>query len=303
MGNYLIKIARWTQPDFLGLARRSKRAQLITVSYSHFAEFARWSLQLRQIAFDEHKYAPLQHVLPVLAARFPSASMSRHLSTTSKMKTWSSNGNPKQSNGATSIPLCILPDGTVLRDSWEIASFAGLEPPSPELKLILDEDLGPLARQYIYSYVLKPSNVNIWDALVTTNKGMLWRLFWWVYGKRMLTQTMHKMLRPMDALVVNNCKDKLRETVEKLGVLLQNSNGKYIQGERLTAADIAIASLASVLVFPPALCNGEFSGIFSQLQSQDSELAQDVMYWRQTRIGEFVLFMYSEHRKSAPFFP
>lgn len=214
------------------------------------------------------------------------------------MKTWTKEGNPKQSNGATSVPLCILPDGTVLNDSWEIASFAGLEPPSAELKHILDEELGPLARQYIYSFVLKPSNANIWEALITTNKSMLWRFFCWVYGKRVLTQAMHKMLRPTDTQLINHCKEKLRQTFYDLGALLEQSGGKYMQGDRITAADIAVASLASILVFPPNLCNGEFSEIFDQLQSQDSSLAEEVLYWRRTKIGEFVLFMYSAHRNA-----
>ena len=48
-------------------------AQLLTIPYSHYVEFARWSLQLGGKKFEETKYMPGQHILPMLALRWTGA--------------------------------------------------------------------------------------------------------------------------------------------------------------------------------------------------------------------------------------
>jgi hypothetical protein len=64
----------------------------------------------------------------------------------------------------------------------------------------------------------------------------------------------------------------------------------------MTSTDLAIASLAAAVVFPDTYCRGEFYQVFHGMELQDPEFAADVKYWRDTELGEFVLYMHQHHR-------
>lgn len=298
MGNLLVTLAQLTQPNFVELARDRKKPQLVTIAYSHYVEFARWSLEYAGVPFDEHKYAPVQHVLPTIAARIPRGGNKKEaLPTSTKTRTYRADGSIKDSNGATSVPVCILPDGEVLADSWSISKFSGLEQPSDELKKILDESLGPLTRQYEYSFILKKSNRPIWDELCTQGRGVLWRLLWWSYIGNMTTSMMAKFFQPNNAALVAKCREDLENTFKILNDMLQKSGGQYIAGDHLTAGDIAIASLAAVIVNPDMYCHGECRSVFAKLELRDEAFAKELIYWRGTPIGQYVMRIYSQHRQ------
>ncbi|KAH8065798.1 L-cystine transmembrane transporter [Aureococcus anophagefferens] len=63
---------------------------------------------------------------------------------------------PRRSDGRASA---VMPDGAVLADSWAIAE-AVQGPVDPALKALLDEDLGPLSRQWIYEKLFREANAN-----------------------------------------------------------------------------------------------------------------------------------------------
>ena len=172
MGSFIVTLARWTQPNFVEKAKQSGRLHLLTIPYSHYVEFARWSLQIRSIKFVEHQFSPMQHILPVISVRIRHENITVPNTTTTKIirpqKINKDNKKKKSASaGATSVPLAILPSGQVMADSWDIAQYSGLTPVSDTMKQILDDELGPFVRQYTYYFLLKPSNRNIWDRLVT----------------------------------------------------------------------------------------------------------------------------------------
>ena len=52
------------------IQKKSKeKTQLLTIPYSHYCEFGRWSLDANKIPYDHHGYAPGGHVLPTLNLR------------------------------------------------------------------------------------------------------------------------------------------------------------------------------------------------------------------------------------------
>ena len=172
MGTFIVTLARWTQPNFVEKARQSGRLQLLTIPYSHYVEVARWSLQIGNIKFVEHQFSPMQHIIPVISVRIRPEQITVPTTTTTKIiRPESINKDDKKKKsataGATSVPLAILPSGQVMADSWDIAQYSGTSPISDTMKQILDDELGPFVRQYTYYFLLKPSNHNVWDRLVT----------------------------------------------------------------------------------------------------------------------------------------
>ena len=184
MGLALIKL---TQTDYVRKAESTKRAQLLVIPYSHFCDFAVWSLELGKMQFDNNGFAPGQHLLPVLALR--KGGKTKYVASSSHVQpvknpsisipvTVDDNKAKDEGDGSTSVPVLVLPDGKVLLDSWAIVKESGLPAIDEATKKIYDEQLGPLARQFTYHYLLKPSNSNIWNGMCTEGYSWTWRTVW-----------------------------------------------------------------------------------------------------------------------------
>ena len=188
----VVALARLTQPDFIKAAATSGTAQLLTIPYSHYCEFSRWCLTAGgSIPFVEHAYAPGAHVLPTIALRV--GGPTKHLSPSSFVQpvsrqdpSPSSPSSPSKPPRArpTSVPILVFPDGQVLTDSWQIAE-AGLAPSGRSeidagLKVALDTEIAPLARQLAYVGLLAPRHAAHWQALCcgagSVAYGTAWRL-------------------------------------------------------------------------------------------------------------------------------
>jgi hypothetical protein len=264
----LLYVARNTQLDFRQKAKASGIPQLITIPYSHYVDFARWSLQSAGIKFEEHDYAPLQHVLPVLSVRV--ARKEKFISESAYVERVGQSSRPgikidavtdsspdsaetanrakKRARAArsTAVPLCIFPDGRVLVDSWEIALEGGPSlgtPCSEEIKQLLDTQLGPLTRQLGYHHIFKPINKNVWGGLCTDGRHWVWRFLWWLGVGNFLTKMMHGIFKPFDEAAVAECRKKLdvvfarleEEVLKPKGITVSEDgslNGRYIHGTR-----------------------------------------------------------------------
>jgi glutathione S-transferase len=314
MAPFIVTLAKWLSPDFFALARSSQVPQLLSISVSHYCELASWSLKQAGIKFNEHGYAPGQHVLPVLALRVGGAT--KHLSSSSRMKSPSESvgadtaaggeeegaarrqaaARRDQSARATAVPVVALPDGSVLLDSWSIAAYSGLAPIDPELQSLLDDELGPLARQYAYSHIFKPKNINIFHAICTRNMGFGSKLLWNLYLGNKIVSQMTEFFRPHDVEAVRQCRAKLVAAVERLDGIVSGKTTPYLGGEKVGVADIAISSLIAPLVSPRGYAGGVFDEIFDQLLRQDPEVARDAEYWKSTLTGKYALEIYEKHR-------
>ena len=263
------------------------------------------------MSYEEHGFAPGQHVLPVLSLRV--GGEKKYLSDSSYVRpvrkigvVTSNNADPKKSNQnsskgrATAVPVCVMPDGKVLTDSWAILNHSkSLAAVTPSLRELLDNDLGPLTRQLIYHYILQDRNLNIWRQSLTLGRHWFWRFICWLFFGNFITKMMKKTFRVDDMDAVRDCREKLTLIFEKLDMMVQSKTGPFLNGSKLSQDDIALAALVAPVVMPPEYARGKFRGLFDSLSDQDNNFRDEVERWRNTETGKFVLWLYKEHRATV----
>ena len=79
----ILQLSKWSNPNFFTLAKKEKKAQVLSIAFSHYCELAVWALQASSVPLHEHGYAPMQHVLPVLSVRV--AQREKYLSASSRV--------------------------------------------------------------------------------------------------------------------------------------------------------------------------------------------------------------------------
>jgi len=315
----IISFAKATNPNFVKVAKDTKRGQLLTIPYSHYVEFARWSLDYCDITYDEHKYAPVQHVLPVLSLRLndiknPAFSKSSYVqsvdyrkkaNTLSYEELNSEKSKEKENQSrATAVPVLVLNDGVILSDSWSIAQYAAeksgrLLPIDPEIKDLYDKDVGVLVRQYAYHYLLKKGKVNrdVWNKLVYHNCGFFFKILWNCGVAGVVDNIMEKIFRPNDVEAFQECRESLLLVFDRLDERVKNKTTEFLGGSTIGVEDIAIAALCAPVINPKYYCNGEYIKQFDLLYEKDSDYQKDVDLFRQRPFGQYVLKIYKEYRQ------
>lgn len=283
--SWIVQIAKLTQPNFRSRAEKTGVIQLLGISISHFCEFSSWILMLNGVKFEEHAYAPLQHVLPVIALRVGD-----------KNNKFFPPSNPTKGS-AGSVPIATLPDGRVLRDSWEIATFTKLKQISdPSFQELLDKEIGPITRALAYAFLLKPQNVKYLDQLITENHHWLWRLLYTFIFRSRLLKSLRKSYAG-DAKAIAETAEKLSVAVEKVNDRLIAKKTKYFGGDTVGVEDIALASLLAPALNTPDYCNGKFAHIFHAVEKNDSEMAAFINRWREHPVGKYAQEIYTVYRK------
>lgn len=284
-------------------ASKTHKAQLLTIPYSHYVEFARWSLLLGNKPFEENWYMPGQHVLPLLSLRV--AGKKKHLSSSSFVT--KSGRDPatiseKKANQSrsTAVPALVKPNGEVLTDSWMIANDSGLLPlTDPTLKKMYDEELGPLARQFAYNFLLKPEHRQSWDDLLKYMQGWLWLILYFFLGTY-IHSIMAKVFGLGKQDLFAKCENDLNDLFERIAKERLPKNSRYINGEEISVEDIALCSLASPALIPEKYCGGCFTPIFNDCIAKDKEFLSRLEKYRATPVGKYVLQFYEENREALP---
>lgn len=283
--------------NFSADARRTSTSQLVTISYSHYNELARWSLELGGgEPFVESGFAPGQHVLPALSVRLPKTG-ERHFATSSSM-----NANAKPS--ATSLPVLVRPDGTVLRDSWEIAASTSLAPIDSALRDVLDYELGVAARKLAYCILLKPEHAGQFTIMCTEGRHWAWRLLWACGVGAMLRAMLAKSLQTADPVGFATCVATLDGLMAPTGPLSRALSAsraaghEYLGGAAVGQADIALASIGALLVLPENYGGRDLpmAPHFAYLLSKDAQMRTLVDAWRRTDVGAYILRLYATVR-------
>jgi hypothetical protein len=311
--SWLVTIASWVCPSYFKIAKISNSVQVISISFSHYCELACWSLKFNGKSYKEQGYAPVQHVFPALSVRVGQNDGKKYLSKSSRTESVKE-GNLKgkdlteeekkkaikrdTSARATAVPFAILPSGQVLLDSWEIASYAFAEDKiDPELKSILDTELGPLARRMVYCQILLPKNKDMFNRLCMLGRGWFIRLLWSTFLGGMAFSTMMKMFDVKNEESVRKCREDLVKTVEQLETYLEKTRkGTFLNGDEISFADIALASMFAPLVTPPLYCEGKYNHLFNELMERDDEIRKETNHWRNTKVGQYTLEIYSKYR-------
>jgi len=291
----MLKFLAQTFYDFTSDAKIKSTAQLVTISYSHYNELARWSLEQSGLTFEEHGYAPGQHVLPALSIRVPKSGP-KHFATSSSFT--------GASPSPTSLPALVLPSGRVLKDSWEIAASTPLTPIDPSLQEVLDRELGVAARKLAYCILLKPQHSRRFSQMCTEGRHWAWKMLWHCGFGSVLRMMLEKNFRPKDAAGVAACVAQLDALMAPSGLIAgalaeaRRKGYKFLGGAALGLADIALCSIAALLVLPEEYggANGTMAPHFAYLFDKDEQLRPLVERWRKTEVGAFVVEVYKRHR-------
>ena len=296
----MLKWLAHTCYNFSADAQRTQRAQLVTISYSHYNELARWALEAdNALPFQEHGYAPLQHALPALSIRVPSSG-ARHMAASSSL----AGDRPSP----TSLPALVLPSGAVLRDSWEVAAATRLAPIAPALREVLDRELGVAARKLAYCVLLKPQHAERFAQMCTEGRHWGWRLLWRCGVGAGLRGVLSKAFRPEDAAGVAACIAQLDALLAPTGKIAgalaeaRRAGHSFLGGDAIGQADIALCSIAALLVLPEEYGGSKrpMAPHFAYLLSRDEQMRSLVERWRQTEVGAYVLHVYRHHRVATP---
>jgi hypothetical protein len=305
--SWIVFLSKWLSPNFKKIAASTQRIQLVTISISHYCDMASWALKLKNIPFVEHGYAPGQHVLAALRVRVGSSE--KHLSSSSRTTPATpSNMEPEEALAwaaqqdrrdraarSAALPVAVCPDGSVWLDSWEIAHNCDLAPIDEQLRSVLDEQIGPLARQFAYGFILQPHHSTAFDTLCTRERHWVWVLVWRLFGgvvRRKLIETM--AINDAQAMAV--CRERLVAAMGVVDAALLRRAGPYLGGDSPGVGDVALAALVAPLVNPPLYVNGRYESVFLDMMERDAGMKREVDFWRGTVAGQFTMDMYEKHR-------
>ncbi|MDH3202786.1 MAG: glutathione S-transferase [Myxococcales bacterium] len=252
--------------------------RLITLSFSHYNEKARWALDRFSVPYDEEPYVPLFCSIAVAVA------------------TRGRGGTADRTSSRYSTPVLLMDDGRVLTDSTDIMRFAvGSDDSlflSEEVESLVDhygDRLGPYTRVLAYWHALR--HPGMIEQLAEDNVS---RRQAWLFRRLMpLARTNLKRFLNLTEASRDRAMVRVREEFDAAGARLDQN--EYLCGDHFTAADLTFAALAS-----PVLCTTPEEGYGAVLPSRDAldtegrELVEEM---RAHPAGQFALRMYAQERR------
>ena len=250
------------------------RAVLVTIAPSHYCEKARWALDRLGIDYEDERHAPVTH-MPALARR----------------------------KAGFTTPILVM-DGQAIGDSTAILRHLETLAP-PELRLwpddpgerlevssleaYFDEELGPPARTWAYTYARADDALMFRMMCVgmsSRERAVFHRLVkvaGWAVGQRFA----------MDEASREESLARVREVFRLVGQRIADGR-EYLVGGRFTAADLALASLGAPMVAPEG-----YGYPLPKLHELPAGMRETMEEFRATPTGEFILRLYSSERARA----
>jgi glutathione S-transferase len=236
--------------------------KLVTITFSHYCEKARWALERCGIAFEEDGHLP---IFAKLATRG-------------------------------SVPVLVTDDGAMVKDSTDIVAWADakkpgeLLPTDPKLRAEalaledeLDNNLGPAARRWGYAQLI--SEPRIIPYIVVGSPKWQARLL------RVARPVAMKLIAA--GLKINRASvERSRQTVDATFAAIADRlrDGRtFLVGDRFSVADLTFASLAAPVILPPQPATPMPP---RELFAASTQIDR----WRATAAGQFVLRMYANER-------
>ncbi len=239
--------------------------RLVTITFSHYCEKARWALDRAGVDYTEDGHLPLFAWLPALRA-----------------------GRVRTVPSLVTAGGCITDSTDILRwvdrQGGAPPLFPAGDPDVDELEDRFDTRLGPHSRRVAYGYLLPAIRDVLGDAP----------------GVPPLEVKAAKLLAPAIAALmkrglkvtpagVARSRERLADIFTEVEVRLADGR-RYLTGDRFTAADLTFAALAT-----PVLLPGELAG-FIPMQHIPPAMADDVDRQRATVAGQFAMRLYREDR-------
>ena len=244
---------------------------LVTIPFSHYCEKARWALDRAGLLYEERAHLPIAHYLPARLA-----------------------------GGGKTVPVLKTPDRTI-GDSTDILHWIDARLPEPrrlfpeerELRAEVvrwedrfDDKLGPAVRRWAYGHLLPDAentrrvmqqNVPAAEAIAV----------------RAAFPVAREVIRRGLNINPEACARSLaraRELFDEVSAAVSDGR-EFLVGGRLSAADVAFASLASPALFPDR--NTRWLCARDQLPPA---MRAEVDRFRATPAGAYALRLYSHHR-------
>jgi glutathione S-transferase len=251
-----------------------KRPRLITISFSHYCEKARWALDHARVPYVEESHLPGLHIRSTRKA------------------------------GGKSVPVLVTAEKT-LTDSADIVLYADahasqerkLYPSDPAARREVDlvealcnGELARASRVFVYHHALPNPR-----ALVSAVRPSLTTLQAWLlpYLAPIVGRKIRRLYRIDDASAAQAA-DTMRRCFTELGARLENT--PFLAGDTFTAADLTFASVTGPILLP------EGHPCFSSAPEGGPAILYDmVQELRRTRAGEHAQAMYRgwRHAKNA----
>lgn len=239
--------------------------RLITITFSHYCEKARWALDRARIPYVEDGHLPMFSWVPALRA--------------GRRRT---------------VPSLVTTEGAI-PDSTDILRWCdghGSAPPLfpddvpevAELEAWLDKDLGPHTRRLAYHHIL-PSMRSRVGAVRGVPRGE-------VLTARLVAPAMSALMRRGLRIDDAGVRRSTRKIDEVFGAIEQRlaDGRRYLAGDRFTAADLTFAALATPVIAPPELAD------YLPLEDVPPALDALVAGYRARPAGAFALRLYAEER-------
>jgi glutathione S-transferase len=248
------------------------RPRLLTIAVSHYCEKARWALDRAGVGYDERRYLPVAHLVPVW------------LSGAGHMVPVLRDGKKTVADSTAIIRHvdALVPDD---RKLFPIDPGAGAEVETWEE--LLDQQLGPATRRWAYFHLLPEREVTLRTLRRTVGRltGLLLPLMFPVV--RRLIQRGYRINADSAARSFERIQDVFRQVDARL----QDGRG-YLAGERFSAADLGFAALAAPALFP-----AEAGAAMPALDELPPAMGRAVDALRASPAGQFALRMYRQHRR------
>ncbi|MFO0550284.1 MAG: glutathione S-transferase family protein [Polyangiaceae bacterium] len=248
---------------------------LVTISFSHFCDKARWALDLAQIEYREAAHLPAFHLVPV-----------------------------KRAGGRRTTPTLVT-DERVLTDSSDILAWVDHTRPDLglygrsdderreilELEDLFDEKLGPHARRWAYHHLLpdRAFAMAMFDAQTMTpayERALMKVLF------PVVRLAMQRSMG-IDARSAERSRGEVDRVFDEIGERLA-SGRRYLVGDAFTAADLTFAALATA-----ALLSDDPESRLPALADVPAQPAAGIAAWREHPAGVFARRIMREHRRPS----
>lgn len=247
---------------------------LVTISFSHYCEKARWALDHARIRYRESAHQPGFHVLAV-----------------------------RRAGGKRTTPTLVTAGG-VLTDSTDILRWIDAQRPEAglfgktaeerreieRLESLFDEDLGPHVRRFAYFHLL-PDRALTRRMFSDQPDTPAWERAAMPVVLPVLSIGMRRSMR-IDAAGAARSLDKATQVFETVAERLADGR-RYLVGDAFSAADLTFAALAT-----PALLPEETASRLLPLEALPAALRPQMEAWRAHPAGAFALRMMRDHRRS-----
>jgi glutathione S-transferase len=241
-------------------------AKLITISFSHYCEKARWALDRCGVPYVEDSHLPVFHYLATY-----------------------------RNKAKRTVP--VLVDGTtVVRDSTDIIAWADRHRPGSlipisgaEDALAIEDDLdthfGPATRRWAYFHVLPNRDA---DPYIVEGAPR-WQRTLLTLTRPAAVAYLRRSLK-IDEAGVQRSLVKIEHTLARVDEIVADGR-PFLAGDRFTVADLTFAALAAPILLPP-----EHPAQKIPFDLLPPEAKKQVDAWRARPSGQFALSLYARER-------